>query len=136
VVTLDRQGLEVLDLDTCLRLAAAVPVGRVAFEDGGEVIVLPVNHVLDEGGVAFRVATGSTFDKAIMERPMTFQADAYDATDQTGWSVLVMGRATYVDDPEVLARLEEHDLQPWSSPELRTAWVLLTPTRVSGRRVA
>lgn len=134
-VRTDRQGLEVLDLETCMRLAGSVPVGRVGFVSSGEVLVLPVNHVVDEGGIAFRVATGSKFDAAIMDRSMSFEADEYDDDARTGWSVLVTGRATYVDDDETLARLEQHDLVPWTAPDRRTAWVVLRPSRVTGRRI-
>ena len=97
--------------------------------------MLPVNHVLDVEGVAFRVAEGSTLDTALMERTMSFQADDHDPATHTGWSVLVTGRATYIEDEETIARLESRDLVPWSSPEQRTNWVLLHPDQVSGRRV-
>lgn len=134
-VSTDRQGLEVLDLATCMELAGSVPVGRVAFFASGEVLVLPVNHVLDEGGVAFLVASGSKLDAAIMNRSMSFEADHYDTETRSGWSVLVTGRARYIDDDEVIARLAEHELTPWSAPDERTSWVLLRPERVSGRRI-
>lgn len=134
-VSTDRQGLEVLDLETCMELAGSVPVGRVAFFTSGEVLVLPVNHVLDQGGVAFRVAPGSKLDAAIMNRSMSFEADAYDEEGHDGWSVLVTGRARYVDDEDVIARLEQHELVPWSAPDVRDSWVLLRPDRVTGRRI-
>jgi hypothetical protein len=43
----DHAGLEILPFDLCLQLPAAVPVGRVSFLADGEIIVLPVNHVVD-----------------------------------------------------------------------------------------
>ena len=135
LIARDRQGLEVLDLETCLTLAGTVPIGRVAFQREGRVIVLPVNHVLDVEGVAFRVAEGSTLDTALMERTMSFQVDDHDPDDHTGWSVLVTGRASYVEDEEAIARLDEAELIPWSAPELRTNWVIVRPDQVSGRRL-
>ena len=131
----DRQGLEVLDMRTCLELAGSVPIGRVAFQDEGRIVVLPVNHVLDTEGVAFRVAQGSTLDTALMEREMSFECDDHDPDERTGWSVLVSGRAVYVEDPDAIERLEATSLEPWSSPELRTNWVVLHPAAVSGRRI-
>ena len=135
LIARDRQGLEVLDLETCLTLAGTVPIGRIAFQRDGRVIVLPINHVLDVEGVAFRVAEGSTLDTALMERTMSFQVDHHDEEDHTGWSVLVTGRASYVEDEEAIARLDARELVPWSSPELRTNWVILHPDQVSGRRI-
>lgn len=135
LIARDRQGLEVLDLETCLTLAGTVPIGRIAFQRDGRVIVLPVNHVLDVEGVAFRVAEGSSLDAALMERTMSFQVDQHDDDAHTGWSVLVTGRAAYVDDEETIARLDERELVPWSAPDLRTNWVILRPDQVSGRRI-
>ena len=55
----DHAGLEILPFDECLRLLASVPVGRVGFVVDGEVVVLPVNHVVDGQDVIFRPAYGS-----------------------------------------------------------------------------
>ena len=56
---IDHAGLEVLPFDSCLRLLAAVSVGRVGFVADGEVVVLPVNFVVDGQYVVFRTASGS-----------------------------------------------------------------------------
>ena len=50
----DHAGLEILPFDECLRLLASVPVGRVGFVADGEVVILPVNHVVDGQDVIFR----------------------------------------------------------------------------------
>ena len=54
----DHAGLEVLPSDTCLELLAAVPVGRIGFFAGGELVILPVNHLVDGQDVVFRTAAG------------------------------------------------------------------------------
>jgi uncharacterized protein len=43
----DHAGLEILPYDEFLRLLGTVPVGRVSFLADGEIVVLPVNHVMD-----------------------------------------------------------------------------------------
>ena len=50
----DHAGLEALPLEVCLRLLESVPVGRVSFCTDGEVVTLPVNHVVDGQNVVFR----------------------------------------------------------------------------------
>ena len=55
----DHAGLESLPTDVCLRLLESVPVGRVSFYIGGEVVTLPVNHVIDGQDVVFRTDRGS-----------------------------------------------------------------------------
>ena len=54
----DHAGLEILPYDECLRLLGTVPVGRVSFFADGEIVVLPVNHVMDGHDPVFRTARG------------------------------------------------------------------------------
>jgi hypothetical protein len=54
----DHAGLEILPFETYLRLLDSVPVGRVGFFTDGEVVILPVNHLVDGQHVIFRTAPG------------------------------------------------------------------------------
>lgn len=132
---LDRNGLEVLGADECLELLASEPVGRLAFHLEGGPTVLPVTHVVTHGGVAFRTASGSKLDTAIMGRPVAFEVDAFDRARRTGWSVVVRGVATLVDDPEVEAELDERGLEVWAAHVEHGAWVLVRAEEISGRRL-
>lgn len=60
----DHAGLEILPFEECLRLLASVPVGGVGFMADGELVILPVNHVVDGHNVAFRTAHGSMLSAA------------------------------------------------------------------------
>jgi uncharacterized protein len=132
---LDRHGLEVLGPDECLELLASEPVGRLAFNLDGGPTILPVTHVVTHGGVAFRTASGSKLDTAIMGRPVAFEVDAYDRDRRTGWSVVVRGLATLVDDPEVEEQLDERGLNVWAAHVEHGAWVLVRAEEISGRRL-
>ncbi|MBY5161966.1 pyridoxamine 5'-phosphate oxidase family protein [Salsipaludibacter albus] len=133
---LDRQGLVVLDPDTCRRLLDLSPVGRVAYVHAGEPMILPVNHLRDGHGVVFRSATGSTLDAASRREPMAFEVDGYDEKTMTGWSVLVRGRSDLVTDPDEVERLAARDLHPWADGVDRPTWVRIGGTTVTGRRIA
>lgn len=135
MTTTDRSGLEVLDHTTCLDLLASVPIGRIAVIDGGEIAVLPVNHVVLDGRVCFRTAPGAKLDAAVMQHVVTFEADDHDPETHTGWSVVVKGRADLVTDDDQLQRLRDAGIRPWSSPTYRTNWVTLHANSVSGRRI-
>ncbi len=50
----DRAGLEILHLGDCFLLLKSVPVGRIGFVAGGEVVILPVNFLVDGQDVVFR----------------------------------------------------------------------------------
>ena len=131
----DRSGMEILDHDECMALLASVPIGRVAMIDSGEIAVLPVNHVVQDGRVCFRTAPGAKLDAGIMQHVATFEADDFDAEAGTGWSVLVKGRADLVTDADELERLRESGVRPWSNPTFRTNWVTMHATSVTGRRI-
>ena len=132
--TLDHAGLETLTFDTCLRLLASVPVGRVGFVADGEVQILPVNHLVDGLDVVFRTAHGAKLSVAEGCGPITFEADAYDERAHSGWSVVVTGRAEQVDSDAEIERLRGRGLRPWVTTVERPYWIRIRPSGVTGRR--
>jgi nitroimidazol reductase NimA-like FMN-containing flavoprotein (pyridoxamine 5'-phosphate oxidase superfamily) len=131
---IDHAGLEVLPFDSCLSLLAAVSIGRVGFVAGGEVVMLPVNFVVDGQDVVFRTASGSKLASADDRNVVAFEADNYDDITQSGWSVLVSGRAEVVEDEAEIARLSQFGLYAWASTLDRPFWIRIRPTSVTGRR--
>ena len=130
----DHAGLEILPFDECLRLLASVPVGRVGFFADGEIVVLPVNHVVDGHDVVFRTAYGSKLSAAGGEHLAAFEADHYNEQTRSGWSVLVSGRAEMVDAEADIQRLSRRGLHPWATAVQRPFWIRIRPTSVSGRQ--
>jgi uncharacterized protein len=130
----DHAGLEILAFDECLRLLASVPVGRVGFLADGELVVLPVNHVIDGQDPVFRTAHGSKLSAAEGQNLAAFEADHYDEQARTGWSVLVIGRAEMVYDEAEVQRLNGRGLHPWVTAVERPFWIRIRATSVSGRR--
>lgn len=132
--SIDHAGLEILPFEVCLRLLASVPVGRVGFFSDGEVVVLPVNHILDGQDPVFRTARGSKLSAAEGQSLVAFEADEYDEQSQTGWSVLVTGRAEVVYDEDEVERLSQRGLHPWATAVERPFWIRIRATSVSGRQ--
>jgi nitroimidazol reductase NimA-like FMN-containing flavoprotein (pyridoxamine 5'-phosphate oxidase superfamily) len=127
--------LEALTVPECLRLLTDRPVGRVAFwgPDGPQ--VLPVNHVVVDGDVVFSVAAHTGMAQALRNSTVAFEVDDIDDITQSGWSVLVVGTADYVEDPDLLERMWGHRLpDPWA-PGVRTLVVRIGSHRVTGRRI-
>ncbi len=131
---IDHAGLETLPFDACLDLLASVPLGRLAFFTDGELVVLPVNHVMDGQDIVFRATQGSKLTAAEQQDVVAFEADHYDARTRNGWSVLVTGRATVVYDEADSRRLGDLGLEPWASGVPHPFWIRIRPTSVSGRR--
>lgn len=134
-VAMDRGGLEVLTLAECLALLTSVEVGRIAFVEGGDPLVLPVNHLVDGHCVVFRTTYGSKLDAAWREKPAAFEADQFDPATRTGWSVLLRGEAQEVLDPGEIAELDARGLEPWTDLGDRNRWVRVVPSEITGRRI-
>jgi uncharacterized protein len=130
----DHAGLEILPFDVCLQFLAAVPVGRVSFLADGEIIVLPVNHLLDGQDPVFRTARGSKLSAAEGQDLVAFEADGYDERTKSGWSVLVNGRAQAIYEEAEIQRLNRLGLRPWVTDVDRSFWIRIRPTSISGRQ--
>ncbi len=131
----DHAGLAILPLGECLHLLGSVPVGRIGFQADGEVVVLPVNHVVDGQSVAFRTATGSKLSAAEGQPHVVFEADDYDSGGRAGWSVVVNGHAEVVYEDAEIEALDRLGLQPWANEADRPCWVRIRPDSVSGRLI-
>ncbi len=131
----DHAGLAVLPLEDCLRLLGSVPVGRIGFQADGEVVILPVNHVVDGQSVAFRTATGSKLSAAEGQSHVVFEADDYDAGRRTGWSVVVHGQAQAVYEDAEAEALDRLGLDSWADEAGRPCWIRIRPQSVSGRLI-
>jgi nitroimidazol reductase NimA-like FMN-containing flavoprotein (pyridoxamine 5'-phosphate oxidase superfamily) len=130
----DHAGLEILPFEVCLRLLASVPIGRVGFFADGEVVILPVNHVVDGQDLVFRTARGAKLSAAEGQDLVAFEADEYDEQTKSGWSVLVTGRAEVVYEEADVQRLSRRGLHPWVSAVQDPFWIRIRATSVSGRQ--
>ena len=134
-MTVDRNGLEVLDRPECLRLLASGTVGRIGVcTDGTGPLVLPVNYVLAGGEVVIGTAAGSGLSAALEHGVVALEVDDVDLSYEWGWSVLVRGRARALDDPAEVARAERLPLRSWG-PGQRRRFTAIATTEVTGRRI-
>jgi nitroimidazol reductase NimA-like FMN-containing flavoprotein (pyridoxamine 5'-phosphate oxidase superfamily) len=127
------QRAEALDVGECMQLLSTVRLGRCAWagEEGPQ--VLPVNHAVVDGQVYFRTDLYGVLAEATRSTAVAYEADELDDRMQSGWSVLVVGTADQVDDPDEVATLFRRLDEPWA-PGSRPVVVRITPSRVTGRR--
>ena len=111
-------------------------MGRIGFVDAGSPVILPVNYTMDGPAVVFRTAQGSKLSASMMQRPVCFEVDDWDAQSHTGWSVLAKGVADEVLDDQELERLAALPVRPWSRPDLRDHWVRILVEELTGRRIS
>ncbi len=130
----DRTGLQVLSRAECLTLLRQSLVGRVIVTDRALPAAFPVNFALLGEDVVFRTAAGSKLEAASARAVVAFEVDDIDPLRQTGWSVLIQGRASLVTDSVDLARAQALPFHPWA-PGRRLEFVCIRSELVSGRRL-
>lgn len=112
----DRNGLEVLDRNECLRLLSSAGIGRIAITRQALPMIVPVNFLLDGVRLLIRTTPGTKLDAAAAGAVVAFEVDAIDPIGHAGWSVSVTGVAGVVSDEEDLARISGLPLARWAPP--------------------
>jgi nitroimidazol reductase NimA-like FMN-containing flavoprotein (pyridoxamine 5'-phosphate oxidase superfamily) len=102
--------------DEAIELLASVPVGRLVFTLGGLPTVRPQNHVFDDGAVVISTHAGSA-TLTCVGSIVAYEADNVDPVTQTGWSVIVTGRAELVEEPSAVERYATM-VRPWVEHEI------------------
>lgn len=127
--------LRELNRRDCLDRLQRSGVGRVAVCTPDGPVIIPVNYVMDDETVVVRTApytllAGHAWDQA------AFEIDDLDHDMRRGWSVLVVGQAAPVEDPDEIAESQRlSELMPWA-PGSRNMFIRITPQRITGREVA
>lgn len=124
---------EILARPECLALLGSQSLGRVGASIDALPVILPVHFALVGQTVLFRTSPGTRFDAATLGAVVAFQADEYEPEMVSGWSVLVQGVATEVDDPEQLRRAERVPVTWWDD-DATSRLVQIEATQVSGRQ--
>ncbi len=90
----------VLSRKQCLARLASTQLGRIGVSIDALPVILPIHFTLADDSILFRTTLGTKLDSAASSAVVAFQVDAYDATEQGWWSVLLQGIATPVADEE------------------------------------
>lgn len=123
--------------DECRRLLAEATLGRLAVLVDGRPEIYPVNHVFDpaSGCVTFPTGRGTKLRAALGWPYVGFEVDGLDPDGTGGWSVLVVGRAEEITDPEQVRTLAARRQVLWvAGPAVH--WLRIVPVTVTGRRIS
>lgn len=92
-------------------------MGRLALTTASGPGVLPVNYVVLDGAIVFRTAP-DTLGAAHIDDDVGFEVDRIDEAMSEGWSVLAVGRARRVAEPEEVERIRQQSrLRSWGGGE-------------------
>jgi nitroimidazol reductase NimA-like FMN-containing flavoprotein (pyridoxamine 5'-phosphate oxidase superfamily) len=116
-------------------LAAHRPrLGRIAFVDGGTIVVYPMNYAVTGRTLYVRTDPASRLTTVAQSQVVTFEVDDVDVAWERGWSVIVHGRLFEVVDHDELEEYRELQLRTWAPGE-RLHLLRLDVTGISGRRI-
>jgi Pyridoxamine 5'-phosphate oxidase len=104
-----------LDRAEAMRLLASVSYGRVVFTQNALPAIRPVNHLIDDDRVIIRTRLTAKISAVVQSNDaaiVAYEADSFDPESQTGWSVVITGRAHIITDPDQITRYEQL-LHPW-----------------------
>jgi nitroimidazol reductase NimA-like FMN-containing flavoprotein (pyridoxamine 5'-phosphate oxidase superfamily) len=127
-------GLELLSEEQCRQLLAGGEVGRVGITMGALPAIFPVNYRVVDQAIVFRTAPGTKMTAATIGAVVAFEVDDYHLADRSGWSVLAIGRAEVVGDPDPAVALAAAELAPFVDGDRHTI-VRVEPMFLSGRRL-
>ena len=131
---LDRNGLEVLDRDECMRLLGQTALGRIGLSSGALPMVLPVNFMVSDGHIFIRTGRGTKLDAATRNAVVAFEVDDVDRLNHTGWSVLVTGVARTAEPAGALRTLG-HRPARWVPAHVDERIISISIDMISGRRI-
>ena len=98
-----------LSRQDCARLLTAGVAGRVALGTPDGPHIIPVNYAVDvqdrQESILVRTTAYSLLGTYGRDAQLCFEVDQFDHELKRGWSVVVRGRASFVDDYEELARI-------------------------------
>lgn len=116
-----------LSVDDCLDLLRAGVVGRVALCTPMGPRIVPVNYAVHGDAIVFRTTPYSEVGTYARDAEVAFETDHIDYDSHTGWSVVALGRAHMVNDPEEIREIRAGwDPRPWARGQrnlyLKVAW--------------
>lgn len=128
-----------LSREDCARLLTAGVAGRVAIGTPTGPHIIPVNYAVDgEPGhesVLLRTTAYSLLGTYGRDAQACFEVDQFDYERKRGWSVVIRGRASFVDDHEELREIARTwQPRPWAEGQ-RNLVVRIPWTEVSGRQL-
>jgi nitroimidazol reductase NimA-like FMN-containing flavoprotein (pyridoxamine 5'-phosphate oxidase superfamily) len=123
-----------LSRSECEGLLRLGVVGRVAIATSTGPHILPLNYAVSHGDVVVCTSPYSVLGTYGRDSLLAFEIDHFEHARHQGWSVVVRGRASAVEDPDELSGLVKVLPRPWASGS-RSLFLRIPLTEVTGRRL-
>lgn len=132
---LESVGLSNLLPTECRDLLEQASVGRVVLSIQAMPAALPVSYRVVDDDVVFRTGEGGKLEAAVNNAVVAFEVDHIDISAHSGWSVLVVGEARKVTEPEHVARIDAAEIDTWLPADGDSSYVAISIERITGRRI-
>lgn len=119
---------------TCRDLLQQAVVGRVAICTPTGPRIVPINYRVDGESLIIRTTPYTTLGTYGRNARLAFEVDHLDHDYKTAWSVIALGRAEMIEDPEELASLRFARPTPWAGGD-RHLYLRLKWEELSGRQI-
>ena len=119
----------------CVDLLRAHRVGRLALTTPGGLRIYPVNYAVHGESLVVRTLPYGEVAQHAADAAVAFSVDDLDEDLRTGWTVLAVGTARRVEDPDAVAAIRrEGNPEPWASGQ-RDLYLSLAWDQLTGRRL-
>lgn len=122
--------VSILTDDECWGRLASQRVGRLVTSVGGVADIVPINFVVDSGGIVFRTASGSKLAGLTINSEVVFEVDEF--TEDEGWSVVLRGHARALEHDADIVAAEKLPLRPFV-PTVKRTFVRIDVDTLTGR---
>lgn len=120
-------------LGECLELLRTAEIGRVAIQTPAGLRIVPVNFGVYGDSVVWRTEATSELARYGSETTVAIEVDC-EQDAELSWSVVIVGRAELVKDPDVVADIRRTaDPHPWPGDDDGDVYVTLPWRDMSGR---
>ena len=127
-------GLDELTARECSALLAQHHLGRLGLTSASLPVILPTSFAMDGDAPMFWTGKGLKLHAARHGHVACLEIDGHDALEQSGWSVLVIGRLAEIVGARQRSRYEHVPIPDWRHTA-DSHLIRLDPTLVSGRRL-
>lgn len=126
-----------MTVEECLELLAGGVLGRVAMSTPMGPRIVPLNYAMYDDSIVFRTTPYSEVGTYGWNTDLAFEIDHLDYDKHQGWSVVAIGRAELIEDPDELHAIRSGwDPTPWAGGRrhlyIRLRWRDLTGRRLGG----
>jgi len=131
----DERGVQFEELNPsqCRVLLQTASVGRLSLSIEALPVVLPVNYAVDGDAVVFRTMPGTKLSAALFQTVVAFEVDDYEPNGDVGWSVLVRGISSEIQDDDAVTRARNLPLRFISPGGLSDSFIRIPIGAVTGR---